>query len=69
VAVIVSVGPVRPVHLELLGTVEAVAAAKPELIAALKPGGTAVVPAGEQRLEPHLRADVRTVSFGPGGDL
>ena len=37
VAVIVSIGPV---HLELLGTVEAVAAAKAELIAALKPGGT-----------------------------
>jgi UDP-N-acetylmuramoyl-tripeptide--D-alanyl-D-alanine ligase len=66
VAVIVSIGPV---HLELLGTVEAVAAAKAELIAALKPGGTAVVPAGEQRLEPHLRADVRTLTFGPGGDV
>jgi UDP-N-acetylmuramoyl-tripeptide--D-alanyl-D-alanine ligase len=66
VAVIVSIGPV---HLELLGTVEAVAAAKAELIAALPPGGTAVVPAVEPRLEPHLRADVRTVSFGPGGDV
>jgi len=66
VAVIVNVGPV---HLELLGTVEAVAAAKAELIAALKPGGTAVVPLGERLLEPHLRADVRTVTFGPGGDL
>ncbi len=66
VAVIVSIGPV---HLELLGTVEAVAAAKAELIAALEPGGTAVVPAGERLIEPHLRDDVRTVTFGPGGDV
>jgi UDP-N-acetylmuramoyl-tripeptide--D-alanyl-D-alanine ligase len=66
VAVIVNIGPV---HLELLGTVEAVAAAKAELIAALKPGGTAVVPAGERLIEPHLRDDVRTVTFGPGGDV
>jgi UDP-N-acetylmuramoyl-tripeptide--D-alanyl-D-alanine ligase len=66
VAVIVSIGPV---HLELLGTVEAVAAAKAELIAALRPGGTAVVPAGERLIEPHLRDDVRTVTFGAGGDV
>src|ERR1039458_8447222 len=66
VAVIVSVGPV---HLELLGTIEAVAAAKAELIASLKPGGTAIVPAGERLLEPHRCADVNTVSFGPGGDV
>ena len=39
---IVSVGPV---HLELLGTIEAIAAAKAELIAGLRPGATAVVPA------------------------
>ena len=42
VAVIVSIGPV---HLELLGTIEAIAAAKAELIAALPAGGTAVIPA------------------------
>src|SRR6185312_17226039 len=42
VAVIVSIGPV---HLELMGTIEAIAAAKAELIAALRPGGTAVIPA------------------------
>ena len=52
VGVIVSIGPV---HLELLGTIEAIAAAKAELIAALAPGATAVVPAGEALLEPHLR--------------
>ena len=66
VAVIVSVGPV---HLELLGTVEAIAAAKAELIASLYPGGVAIVPAGERLLEPHLRPDVRTVTFGDGGDV
>jgi UDP-N-acetylmuramoyl-tripeptide--D-alanyl-D-alanine ligase len=66
VAVIVSVGPV---HLELLGTVQAVAAAKAELIAALAPGGTAIIPAGERLLDEHRRADVRTTTFGPGGDV
>jgi UDP-N-acetylmuramoyl-tripeptide--D-alanyl-D-alanine ligase len=66
VAVIVSVGPV---HLELLGTVEAVAAAKAELIAALAAGATAVIPAGEPLLEPHRRPDVITVTFGQGGDV
>jgi UDP-N-acetylmuramoyl-tripeptide--D-alanyl-D-alanine ligase len=65
VGVIVNVGPV---HLELLGSVEAIAEAKAELIAALEPGGTAVVPAGEPLLEAHRRADVHTVTFGPGGD-
>jgi UDP-N-acetylmuramoyl-tripeptide--D-alanyl-D-alanine ligase len=57
------------VHLELLGTVEAVAAAKAELIAGLPLHGTAVIPAGEPLLEPHLRDDVNTVTFGDGGDV
>jgi UDP-N-acetylmuramoyl-tripeptide--D-alanyl-D-alanine ligase len=64
VAVIVSIGPV---HLELLGTIEAIAAAKAELIAALPAGGTAVIPADEPLLAPHLRSDVSTVTFGGGG--
>ena len=66
VGVIVSVGPV---HVELLGSVEAVAAAKAELIAALAPGATAVVPAGEPLLVPHNRADLRTVTFGEEADI
>ena len=66
VGVIVSVGPV---HLEFLGTIEAIAAAKAELIAGLAPGGTAVVPAGEPLLAPHLRSDVATVTFGSDGDV
>jgi UDP-N-acetylmuramoyl-tripeptide--D-alanyl-D-alanine ligase len=66
VGVIVSVGPV---HLEQVGTVEGVAAAKAELIAALPAGGTAVIPAGEPLLEPHLRQDLTTITFGDGGDV
>jgi UDP-N-acetylmuramoyl-tripeptide--D-alanyl-D-alanine ligase len=66
VGVIVNVGPV---HLELLGTVERVAAAKAELIRDLGAGGTCVVPVNEPLLEPHLRDDVRTITFGEGGDV
>jgi UDP-N-acetylmuramoyl-tripeptide--D-alanyl-D-alanine ligase len=66
VGVIVNVGPV---HLELLGSLEAVAAAKAELIAGLQPGARAIVPAGEPLLEEHLRDEVSTVTFGPGGDV
>ncbi len=61
VGVIVNVGPV---HLQLLGTLEAVAAAKAELISGLVPGATAVVPAREPLLMPYLREDVRTITFG-----
>ena len=66
VGVIVSIGPV---HLELLGTIEAIAAAKAELIAALAPGATAVVPADEPLLVPHLRDDLNTITFGDSGDV
>jgi UDP-N-acetylmuramoyl-tripeptide--D-alanyl-D-alanine ligase len=67
VGIITTVGPV---HLELLGTVERVAQAKAELIEALPPGGTAVVPAGESYLDPYLtRDDIRVVRFGEGGDV
>jgi UDP-N-acetylmuramoyl-tripeptide--D-alanyl-D-alanine ligase len=57
------------VHLELLGTVERVAAAKAELIRDLRPGAACVVPAGEPLLERHLRDDVETIRFGPGGEV
>ena len=66
VGVIVSIGPV---HLELLGTIEAIAAAKAELIAGLAPGATAVIPAGEALLEPHMRDDIEVVTFGADGDV
>jgi len=66
VGVIVNIGPV---HLELLGSLEAVAAAKAELIAGLRPGATAVLPADEPLLDAHRRDDVEVVTFGPGGDV
>jgi UDP-N-acetylmuramoyl-tripeptide--D-alanyl-D-alanine ligase len=66
VGLIVNVGPV---HLELLGTIERVAAAKAELIRDLRPGAAAVVPAGEPLLEAHLRDDLETITFGEGGDV
>jgi len=66
VGVIVNVGPV---HLELLASVERVAAAKAELIRDLKPGAACVVPAGEPLLAAHLRADLDTWTFGPGGQV
>jgi UDP-N-acetylmuramoyl-tripeptide--D-alanyl-D-alanine ligase len=69
VGVIVNVGPV---HLELLGTIEKIAATKSELIEGLRPGGTAIVPAAEPLLHTHLEAlpeGVRTVTFGSGGDV
>jgi UDP-N-acetylmuramoyl-tripeptide--D-alanyl-D-alanine ligase len=66
VGVIVNVGPV---HLELLGTLEAIAAAKAELIVGLAPGASVVIPADEPLLVEHLRADVRTITFGQEGDV
>jgi len=66
VGVIVNVGPA---HLELLGSLEAIAAAKAELIAGLAAGATAVVPAHEPLLAQHLRSDVRTITFGERGDV
>jgi UDP-N-acetylmuramoyl-tripeptide--D-alanyl-D-alanine ligase len=77
VAVITSVGPV---HLELVGTVEAVAEAKAEILQPLGPDETAVVPYAEPLLAPYLDlcragvitfgeadgADVRLAGFAPG---
>jgi UDP-N-acetylmuramoyl-tripeptide--D-alanyl-D-alanine ligase len=63
VGVIVNVGPV---HLELLGTVARVAAAKAELIRDLPSGASCVVPEDEPLLDAHLRDDLDTISFGFG---
>lgn len=67
VGVIVAVGPV---HLEKVGTLEGVVRAKSELIAALPPGGTAIVPAGFAIERDDLEVvrvgeDVRVESFEP----
>jgi UDP-N-acetylmuramoyl-tripeptide--D-alanyl-D-alanine ligase len=66
VGVITNVGPV---HVELLGSVEAIAAAKAELLDALPPDGAAVVPVDSGELEPHLERAGRILRFGPGGDV
>ncbi len=77
VAVITGIGPA---HLELLGTVEAVAEAKAEILDSVGSDGTAVVPHGERLLDPYLSlsrarivtfgeadgADVRLTGFRPG---
>ncbi len=66
VAVITNVGPV---HVELLGSVEAIAAAKAEILAALPVQGAAVVPVAAGELEPHLGQAPRLIRFGAGGDV
>ena len=66
VGVIVTIGPA---HLDLLGSLEAIAAAKCELIAGLGPHCVAVLPTAEPLIEPHLRTDIKTTFFGKGGDV
>ena len=66
VAAITNVGPV---HLELLGTIEAIVEAKAEIIAGLGERGRAVVPVDAEALTPHLHDELVTVTFGAGGDV
>lgn len=66
IAVITNVGPV---HVELLGSVEAIAAAKAEVLAALPADGTAIAPVAAGALEPHLADVPNLLRFGPGGDV
>jgi UDP-N-acetylmuramoyl-tripeptide--D-alanyl-D-alanine ligase len=69
IAIVTGVGPV---HLELLGSVENVAAAKAELLEALPDDGVAIVPHGEPLLERHvapLRARVTTFGAAEGADV
>jgi UDP-N-acetylmuramoyl-tripeptide--D-alanyl-D-alanine ligase len=66
VGLIVNIGPA---HLEQLRSLEAIAAAKAELLAALPPAGTAIIPADEPLLDAHLPRGPRVVRFGPGGDV
>jgi UDP-N-acetylmuramoyl-tripeptide--D-alanyl-D-alanine ligase len=66
VAVITNVGPV---HVELLGSVEAIAAVKAEILADLPSEGVAVVPVDAGPLEPHLGEVPRLIRFGEGGDV
>ena len=66
VAVITNVGPV---HVELLGSIEAIAATKAEIIDGLRDGGTAVVPADSGPLEEHLERAPNLLRFGAGADV
>ena len=58
IGVVTNVGPV---HLELVGSLEGVIRAKGELVAALPPGGTAIVP----EEFPVERVDVRVIRVAP----
>ncbi|MDO9407562.1 UDP-N-acetylmuramoyl-tripeptide--D-alanyl-D-alanine ligase, partial [Patulibacter sp.] len=60
---------VAPVHVELLGSLQAVADAKAELLHGLKPGGTAVVPGDEPLLAGHRPAGVTFVEVRPTDPL
>lgn len=63
---------VAPVHLEFLGTLDAVGEAKSEIIAGLKPGGTAVLNADEpwgRTLAGRARGDVLLFGFAPDADV
>jgi len=66
VAVITNVGPV---HVELLGSVAAIAATKAEVLDRLPPEGVAIAPVDAGELEPHLERAPRLLRFGPGGDV
>jgi UDP-N-acetylmuramoyl-tripeptide--D-alanyl-D-alanine ligase len=63
VGVITAIGPV---HLELLGSIEAIARTKAEVLNGVRVG---VVPVDEPLLDPFLPEDVQLVRFGPGGDV
>jgi UDP-N-acetylmuramoyl-tripeptide--D-alanyl-D-alanine ligase len=66
IGVITNVGPV---HVELLGSIEAVAAAKAELITNMKPEGVMVVPFEAGYLDPHLENVPGLIRFGGEGDV
>ena len=66
VGVIVNIGPA---HLARLGSLEAIAAAKAELLASLPEEGTAVIPVDEPLLDAYLPERTAIVRFGAGGDV
>jgi murE/murF fusion protein len=66
IAVVVNAGTA---HIELLGSTDAIAKAKSEIWMGLRPGGTVVLPAGDDRLEHWARQHqptARHVTFGEG---
>jgi UDP-N-acetylmuramoyl-tripeptide--D-alanyl-D-alanine ligase len=64
VAVVTAVGPV---HLETLGDLDGVAAEKGRLVAALRPGGTAVLNADDPRVAAMVRPDVTILTVSADG--
>jgi UDP-N-acetylmuramyl pentapeptide synthase len=60
---------IAPVHVELLGSLQAVADAKAELLHGLIPGATAIVPADEPLLKPHRPKGVAMVEVRPDDPL
>ncbi len=63
---------IGPVHMERLGSMEAIVAAKRELVAALPPEGAAVLNYDDPRvmsMAEHTRARVFTYGLGPGANL
>jgi UDP-N-acetylmuramoyl-tripeptide--D-alanyl-D-alanine ligase len=64
------IAQIGPAHLEVFGTLETVARAEAEIVAALPAGGVVVAPAGEALLAPYLdRDDIEVVTYGDGGDV
>ena len=59
---------VGPVHLELLGTIEAIAEAKAEILGACAPVAGRWFRPTRRRWSPPRRRH-RTLTFGPGGDV
>jgi UDP-N-acetylmuramoyl-tripeptide--D-alanyl-D-alanine ligase len=58
---------VAPVHLEFMGTVEAIAEGKAQLVEGLKPGGTAVLNADDERVAAmgeKARHAARVITYG-----
>ncbi len=65
-AIITNVGPV---HVEQMGSIEAIATEKAAVIDHLPAAGTVVAPVEAGELEPHLERAPRLLRFGPGGDV
>ena len=69
VGVVTNVGPI---HLERMGTIEAIAAAKSELVQALPPAGTAILNWDDSRVRAmanKTRARVLTYGLAPSADV
>lgn len=61
---------IAPAHIEMLGSMEAIADAKAEIFAGLEPGGVAVIPADSEHFRQleaaALKLGAKVISFGSG---